>query len=663
VTAADARTVEPYLNGTAKRLADRLIGPGRHIRWVVSRDGHPTWVTEDGDLTEPMLADHMAGREVYGAYPVSDEVARSGVIDVDLHLDREPTPEEVDRNEAYAVRKAEELTRRGVAVLLTKCNDAGSYHITFNTAPIGAARLGRWLAEVTADARDAGVTVDRFPSKQGGGNAVRLPGRHHKKPDQWSAAWNGAGWDPWPAAILRLVELPDNPPCLFPDLGRRASENGAPKASSGDTRPGTVFDLLVPVEDLLVTYGFTRDREGPDGRTYYTRPGKDKGVSVSVQDNTAWIFSSSVPGLPPSETLPYTPWGLIAHLEFDGDFSETARELARRGFIAAPTPRATLGRTADSETPPSTPAEPPWPERPNEAAFRGLAGDIVRAIEPASEADPVAILAQTLISFGNIIGRSAHFVVEGDEHYANEYGVILGQSSKARKGTSHGRVRRAFAGAEQRVDPNAVRAEGDPTWSEDRNQSGLSSGEGLIWAVHDRIEKQERFKDGGQVWYEPVEVDPGVSDKRLLVYEPEYANVLKQTECQGNTLSTLIRQAWESGRLRSLTKSCPAKATGAHISIIGHITTEELRRYLTATETANGFGNRFLWFLVRRSKMLPEGGRVDGILMQELEERLAAAIRFASGVGEVRRDEEARELWISVYAELSAGRPGWPDAS
>jgi hypothetical protein len=66
------------------------------------------------------------------------------------------------------------------------------------------------------------------------------------------------------------------------------------------------------------------------------------------------------------------------------------------------------------------------------------------------------------------------------------------------------------------------------------------------------------------------------------VYEPEFANVLKHTERQGNTLSVILRQAWDgTGAIRALTKNSPARATGAHVSMIGHITAEELRRYLT----------------------------------------------------------------------------------
>src|SRR5581483_4114637 len=100
---------------------------------------------------------------------------------------------------------------------------------------------------------------------------------------------------------------------------------------------------------------------------------------------------------------------------------------------------------------------------------------------------------------------------------------------------------------------------------------------GLIWHVRDPIEKREPVRERGRPpRYETVVADPGEEDKRLLVVEPEFANVLKQTERQGNTLSALLRQAWETGTLQTLTKNSPAKATGAHISVIGHITADEL---------------------------------------------------------------------------------------
>jgi hypothetical protein len=170
--------------------------------------------------------------------------------------------------------------------------------------------------------------------------------------------------------------------------------------------------------------------------------------------------------------------------------------------------------------------------------------------------------------------------------------------------------------------------------------------------------KQEKIKEKGAVRYETVEADPGISDKRLLVYEPEYANVLKQTERQGNTLSVILRQAWESSDLRTMTKNSPARATGAHVSLIGHITIDELRRYLSTTEMANGFGNRHLWVCVQRSKCLPDGGRVRAELLEPLQVRLAEALAFTRTCGEMCRDDEAREVWHEVYGELSEGQPG-----
>ena len=142
----------------------------------------------------------------------------------------------------------------------------------------------------------------------------------------------------------------------------------------------------------------------------------------------------------------------------------------------------------------------------------------------------------------------------------------------------------------------------DETWRHSCIQSGLSSGEGLIWAVRDAIFKTERVKEKGVVCdYQEVKVDAGVTDKRLLVIESEFASTLKVMAREGNTLSATIRQAWDSGDLRILNKNSPARSTGAHISIVGHITADELKRCLDSTEAANGFANRFLWCCVQHS--------------------------------------------------------------
>lgn len=289
----------------------------------------------------------------------------------------------------------------------------------------------------------------------------------------------------------------------------------------------------------------------------------------------------------------------------------------------------------------------PWPDPPAGEAFHGLAGEFVRLIEPHTEADPVALLVQFLVEAGNLIGRGPHFMAEADQHHLNLFTVLVGQTAKGRKGTSAGQVRRVM---------RAV----DETWTTQRVQAGLSSGEGLIWAVRDPIKKTEAVREKGKPTgeYREVIADLGVEDKRLLTLEAEFASVLRVLGRDGNTLSAIIRQAWDTGDLRIMTKNSPATATGAHISIIGHITQDELRRYLDSTETGNGFANRFLWVCVRRSKFLPEGGQAHTLDFAPLVKRLEEAVELGRTVKKIMRDNEARTIWCHVYPELSEGKPG-----
>src|SRR4030095_1800802 len=194
----------------------------------------------------------------------------------------------------------------------------------------------------------------------------------------------------------------------------------------------------------------------------------------------------------------------------------------------------------------------------------------------------VALLVQFLVAFGSVVGRGAHFVAEADRHFTNLFVAIVRPPSKGGKGSSWAQIRRLF---------EAI----DGDWATDHVSSGLSSGEGLIHAVRDPISQRIKTKDKGKPRFEDTVTDPGVSDKRLLVVEPEFASVLRALGRDGNTLSGTIRQAWDTGKLGTLVKNAPAKATGAHISIIAHITRGETQRYLTRTETGNGFANRLLW--------------------------------------------------------------------
>jgi hypothetical protein len=272
-------------------------------------------------------------------------------------------------------------------------------------------------------------------------------------------------------------------------------------------------------------------------------------------------------------------------------------------------------------------APPGWPEPPAPAAYQGLAGMVVEAVAPHTEADPVAILAQLLVAAGAMVGRGAWVGIEATRHHPNEFVVLVGDTAKARKGSSWDHVARLMGCA-------------DPTFAS-RTSTGLSSGEGLVWALRD-----------------PDGADPGARDPRLLVVEPEFATVLKATLRDINTLSPVLRSAWDGRPLALLTRTAPARATAAHLGVIGHITAAELTHHATSLEMANGLLNRFVFVACRRVRLLPEGGDPDALLANRLPERIATHLRHARRHGPMRLTPPAQLAWHDIYLAMADDTAG-----
>jgi hypothetical protein len=268
------------------------------------------------------------------------------------------------------------------------------------------------------------------------------------------------------------------------------------------------------------------------------------------------------------------------------------------------------------------PAPPGWPAPPEPAVFSGMAGMIAETIAPHTEADPVAILAQLLVGAGMLIGRGAWLQIEATRHHPNEFVVLVGDSAKSRKGSSWDHVTRILSAA-------------DPAFGA-RVRTGLSTGEGLIWAARD-----------------PDGADPGVGDPRLLVVEPEFVTVLKATGRDINTLSPVLRAAWDSRPLALLTRTAPARASAAHISVVGHITATELAHHLSAVEAANGFLNRFCFIACRRHRLLPEGGHPDPLAGTGAQHRLGAHLAAGRRAGQLHLDIAASIEWRDIYIGLA----------
>lgn len=269
------------------------------------------------------------------------------------------------------------------------------------------------------------------------------------------------------------------------------------------------------------------------------------------------------------------------------------------------------------------------------AARYGIAADVLEVMEPISEADPAAILVSFLAGAGNLIGPAPHVFAGHTKHPARIFPVIVGTSGKSRKGTSWNAVRPFLEAA-------------DSQWARQRIMDGFGSGEVLIDQVADPDPDDE-----------PQEEQPRRTDKRLLVMAPEYAGILNRASRDGSVLSPVIREAFDSGRLETRSRSHGNTiATGAHVSIVGHITALELQRRLTETDAANGFANRFIYSVAHRSKRLPfsEPHPVDAV--SEIGTRIQRARDHAIRNAGITFTDEARPLWADLYNAVADDEPG-----
>jgi hypothetical protein len=292
--------------------------------------------------------------------------------------------------------------------------------------------------------------------------------------------------------------------------------------------------------------------------------------------------------------------------------------------------------------PPNGRGSAPFPDFPD-AALYGPAGDFVREIAPLTEAHPAALLASVLGGIGSILGRDAFFSAGGTPHYPNLFFATVGATGAGRKGTAWATVK-------------PLLAEIAPDWLNDCICKGMASGEALIHRLRDERKEREQDKKTG-AWEEKL-IDKGVADKRLLWIEPELARIFAVCYRPGSILGPLMREAWDGGDLEHCGKQSPEKASGAHVSVIGHITSDELRRLMKETDFYNGGGNRYLWIATRRTQCLPDTPAIPRDILERHARRIEANLErleksAAAFPLEIKRDADASGIWNQCYRTLS----------
>jgi Protein of unknown function (DUF3987) len=268
------------------------------------------------------------------------------------------------------------------------------------------------------------------------------------------------------------------------------------------------------------------------------------------------------------------------------------------------------------------PPPPGWPRQLG-AAFQGRVGDIVRTISPHTESDLAALLLQFLVGYGSVAGPGSHFHVGETRHATNLYTVAVGETARTRKGTSLD-----FVSSPLRIV--------DRDWADKCMQGGLSTGEGLVALAAGSDDPNSPPKE-----------------KRFLFVEDEFSSVLRVMKRRDSTLSAILRRAWDGRTLRVTTRHQPLYVSGAHVSLIGHITLHDLRRHMSTSDVYGGLFNRILWICVRRSQLLPGGGRLPQRDVDRLVESVRPAVEFGSKNRATDLSTKARALWDEEYYELT----------
>lgn len=271
-------------------------------------------------------------------------------------------------------------------------------------------------------------------------------------------------------------------------------------------------------------------------------------------------------------------------------------------------------------------------------ALHGLAGDIVEATAPITEATPAAMLVTLLTTFGAMVGRGAYVAVGAERHHASLFVLVVGPTGQGRKGTSLKAITPPLRAAGPDAQEFLAR----------RKVSGLASGEGLVAALSGGADLKalDMWEGAGHV------------DHRALVIEEEFAGLLTSAQRQGSKLSATVRELWDGNDLRVMTKNDPLHLPEPHAGVIGHVTPEELKERLTSTDVSNGFANRFLVVYTRRTELIPEPTTLPERMTSHFGARLQAALDRARDIGAVSRSAAFRQLWARWYGVLESGPTG-----
>ena len=175
---------------------------------------------------------------------------------------------------------------------------------------------------------------------------------------------------------------------------------------------------------------------------------------------------------------------------------------------------------------------------------------------PRTDASFEGLLITTLVYAGSLMGHNPTTFYGSREQHTNVFAALVGTTGVSRKGTTSDLVRGVWKQVTDATNDIAHSA---------------NSGEGVIVLA---------AKANG---------DP------VLIVEEEFARFLAAKGRDFATLSPIMRQAFDDVTLSSTTARGTVRAAVHHVSMIAHITREELTGSFNGIDVKNGFANRIAW--------------------------------------------------------------------
>lgn len=264
-----------------------------------------------------------------------------------------------------------------------------------------------------------------------------------------------------------------------------------------------------------------------------------------------------------------------------------------------------------------------------EAMTTGKIREIIRLVEPDTEADPRGVLLAMLSQISSYVGDTLYLDDSGRIRPLIIDTLLIGPTNKGRKGTALAASTRVFNIA-------------SPDFLAQHEVSGAKTGAGIIGAFVKRRDAAKNAQiESLESGREYDGIDPG--DTRMFLVEEEYASVLKSGK-RDATLQGVMRKTWDGADLQNMTKDGGVIRKPVFV-IHGHVSPTEFRHNLSSADVAGGSFNRLICGSVIRSKKLKKRHRIDQENLKMAGEILGEGLDFAKTLDTIALSDSAIDLF------------------